>query len=344
MSVAILIDFKYTGKWPFLERLASRHKVECREMVTNTPDFHKNKIGTLRRYFHYFFFPLRLVLKHPSQWECIVAWQQFYGLNYALWSRLLRKKKKLSLITMTFIYNPKGGLAGRLYRRYIKYCLTGGYIDKLVCYSPQECSSYAEHFGIAQSLFTSLPLGIDASTGDNIPTRKGNYIFSTGRSNRDYDFLVDAVADRYDLRIACPEYKPAAKEGTHRVEVLDNCFGDDMLRQMAESLCVVIPLRDTGISSGQLVVLQAMRLGKPVIVTENDTMPNYIDQGKTGFIVPKDRQQLLKTIDLIAGDDELYRRMAECQQTTFAKRFTEEALADRMSDIITRLTPVSHPR
>ncbi len=337
MSVALLVDFKLRSDWPFLRRFASKHKVDCVSKVSNTPDFHTTRFGVLRRYYRYFIFPLKLVLKHPADWDCIVGWQQFHGLNYALWSSLLHRPKKERLIVMTFIYNPKHGLVGKIYHRYVKFCLSSGYVDRVVCFSSQECRTYAKQFGLPESLFTSLELGIDATEGADIVPHKGTYVFSTGRSNRDYDFLVESLGDSYNLRIACPEYTPAVQGGSHTLEVLDNCFGDAMLREMADSLCVVIPLRDTAVSSGQLVVLQAMRMGKPVIVTENDTMPTYIDHGTTGFIVHKDKRQLLDTIRLLDSDKELYERISRNQRAAFTARFTEEALADRLSQVIDSL-------
>ena len=337
MSVALLVDFKSPADWPFLRRLALNRKVDCRSEISNTPEFHKTRLGVLRRYYRYFAFPLRLVLNRPADWDCIVAWQQFYGLNYAMWSRLLRRPKRVRLITMTFIYNPRQGFLGKFYHKYIRYCISGGYIDRVACFSPQECRSYARQFNLPESLFTSLELGVDATEGTGIRPHKGSYVFSAGRSNRDYDFLTDALRDTYDLRIACPEYTPAVPSGSHTLDVLDNCFGEAMLHEMAHSLCVVIPLRDTAVSSGQLVVLQAMRMGKPVIVTENDTMPTYIDHGTTGFIVPKDKRELLDTIRLLDSDKELYERISRNQRTAFTARFTEEALADRLSQVIDSL-------
>ena len=58
--------------------------------------------------------------------------------------------------------------------------------------------------------------------------------------------------------------------------MLNDCIGDDMLKIMARSHCVVIPLKDTGISSGQRVILQAMALGKPIICTDADGIRDYV--------------------------------------------------------------------
>lgn len=337
MSVAVLVDFKLNDGWTFRKKLAEYYPLDCRECVTNTPEYHGSKSGVLKRYLKYFTFPLKMVLNTPAQWECIVGWQLFYGLNYAFWSRLLGKKKRTKLIVLTFIYNPKRGFLGKIYERYIKYSLSGGYIDKVVCFSPDECRDYSKRFGLPDDLFTFIPLGIGSVTGKPVSPVKGDYIFTTGRSNRDYDFLVEAVKDDYDLKIACPGYKPSTPPGSKRVEVLDDCFGDKMLEEMAGSMCVVIPLRDTKVSSGQLVLLQAMRMGKPVIVTENLTMPNYIDNGQTGFIIEKDKDALLNALHQLSGDDALYAAMSESQKTVFRERFTEEALAERVADMIRNL-------
>ena len=80
-----------------------------------------------------------------------------------------------------------------------------------------------------------------------------------------------------------------------------------------------------------------MRMGKPVIVTENDTMPTYIDHGTTGFIVPKDKKQLLDTIKKLESDNELYECISRNQREAFRAKYTEEALADRLSKVIDSL-------
>ena len=50
-------------------------------------------------------------------------------------------------------------------------------------------------------------------------------------------------------------------------------------------------------STGQVVILEAMALGKPVIATETVGTPDYIENGITGILVPPwDQGALRKAI------------------------------------------------
>ena len=45
---------------------------------------------------------------------------------------------------MTFIYKPKG----RLYHKFIGYALSSTYVDKIICFSKEECKYYSDLFNI----------------------------------------------------------------------------------------------------------------------------------------------------------------------------------------------------
>lgn len=199
-------------------------------------------------------------------------------------------------------------------------------MDKIICYSSSEPQYYAKVLDTPLSKFCFVPLGINRIEG--IKPSKGNYIFSTGRSNRDYDFLIDATfGANMKVKIACSGYEYHGTSDTSNVEILQNCYGKEMLHVLADSFCVVIPLKDTHISFGQLVILQAMQLGKPVIVTENDTAKNYIANGKNGFIIRKDRKELLDTLNKLKSDEQLYNSMSANELKDFNSKYSLSGLA-----------------
>ena len=53
-------------------------------------------------------------------------------------------------------------------------------------------------------------------------------------------------------------------------------FGEEYFKMLANCYCVVIPLKDKKISSGQLVLLQAMQFKKPIIITDTVTVKTYV--------------------------------------------------------------------
>ena len=179
--------------------------------------------------------------------------------------------------------------------------------------------------------FKYIPLGI--SELQHPPVRHGDYIFTAGISNRDYEFLCDTLAGMpYQVRIACPGVK--VPQGATNIQVLSNCYDDDMLRQLAECSVVVIPLKDRHISSGQLMLLQAMQMGKPVIVTRTDTLSTYVDDGKTAIFIDNTPEQLLDALHQLTTDPARYDSISQNASLKMAKEFSERALGTNIGKLI----------
>lgn len=78
----VLVDFDKDEKWSFPKTLESvtHAKWETKRHVTN--HLHGGLLPNLLRFFWYFFFPL-IILIRRKQYDKVIGWQQFYGLNFA---------------------------------------------------------------------------------------------------------------------------------------------------------------------------------------------------------------------------------------------------------------------
>ena len=326
----ILVDFIPNENWGFREKLSASSSEKWNVSFCKTNTLHGGKLASVKRMFWYFFFPLQMVFKR-KKYDKIIGWQQFYGLNFAFWCRLFNLKKVNDLTVMTFIYKRKSGGAGNLYHQYMKYIVTSKYINRFICFAKEECEYYSEMFGVDKSKFVFVPLGKCMESNTAVTDEK--YIFATGRSNRDYDFLVEAVKDsEYKLVIACDSYH--LKESVENVTVLNDCHGEQMLELMAKSHCVVCPLKNLKLSSGQLVVLQAMSLGKPVVCTMSDGIKDYVVDGVTGLLVKNEKEEWLEALDRMYSNPEAYIEMSRMAKKTFLANFTENAMYERISKIV----------
>lgn len=325
----VLVDYDEDDSWKFIKALDSESSSEwvLKKKVTNR--LHGSLVKNFMRVIWYFIFPLTIVLRRKSYGK-IVGWQQFYGLNFAFFCRLFHLSKVNDLTVMTFIYKRKSGFAGRVYHRYMKYIVTSRYIDRFICFSKEECGDYASMFGVDANRFVFVPLGIAPVEAAKIVD--DGYLFATGRSNRNYDFIVEALAGTdFRLKIACDSY--LRRNIPDNIEVLHDCYGAKTVELMSRCHCVLIPLEDLKMSSGHLVALQAMSLGKPVICTESDGIKDYIVNGVNGLSVVNTRKAWLSALHKLQ-DAKFYEEMSRKAEILFRERFTENAMYQRVSRII----------
>ena len=283
-------------------------------------------VAKWRRVTNYFLFPLQFILGHRHIGR-VVAWQQFYGITTAFYNRLLPLHRDMRITVMTFIYKPKAGLAGRVYHHFVETALASGNVKDVIVFSRSEVEYYAGLFPKAAHKFRYIPLGI-ADMSD-IATRRGDYIFTAGVSNRDYDFLFEALGGTdYRVRIACPGVR--VPHGVTNIEMLEDCYGDRMLHELAGCRAVVIPLKDRNISSGQLMLLQAMQMGKPVIVTRTDALTEYVEDGRTALFIDNKPDQLRDALNRLETDQQLYDSLAENARRKVSEEFSERKLGEHI--------------
>ena len=281
------------------------------------------------RYLKYLFYPLYLIAVR-NRYEVIISWEQFFGLVMAFYMRILHIKNCPPVDIMTFIYRPKKGIAGKLHFYFVSKAVTSRYVRKIYVFGKSEIDYYMQLFGLPREKFVAEVLGIaDIASQINAlaPVQHGRYFIAAGRSNRDYDFLRDAWKDSTEqLCIVCDV---ESADDTPHIHYEKDCHGNDYLRLLADARAVIVPLRSREFSSGQLVVLQAAMLAKPVIVTENDTIRDYVDDGKTGFIIAKDSKALKQALQKL-DDAELYAQMCQNARDKFEHCFSLYELGCRV--------------
>lgn len=326
-KIIILLDTETTSGWGFTSALQESYEVDCINKISNTPEYHKG-LGNIRRQISYLTLAVKAIFC-CKRYDAVIAWQQFFGIYMSALIRFLHLRIKCPIIIMTFIYKPRDGYKGKLYRQFVKYALSAKQVKRVTVYSQSEVKHYSQLLGLPQDRFTVLHLGIDDTP---VETNKGDFIFSTGRSLRDYDFLCNASPENVPIVIAADNYYPKIEK--RHITVLRDCFGDAMLHKMAECFCVVVPLKDKETSSGQLVILQAMMLGKPVIVTENKTAGFYLEDNKTGFIIDKTQAALQNALKILSEDREKYNEISQNARNEFSEKFTTYRLGKEVSSLI----------
>ncbi|WP_072803652.1 glycosyltransferase family 4 protein [Rhodococcoides yunnanense] len=195
-------------------------------------------------------------------------------------------------------------------------------------------------WGIERSRLHFVPLGIDTDfytlqTEAPVPGR----IMSAGEDRfRDHDLLVDAVAAvrrsvpeaHLELATGLPVDVPADL-GTVHTERLDG-----RMRCLYQRASVVaLALRPTISGSGLTVVLEAMASGRPVVVTDNPGMADYVEDGVTGVLVPGgDADALADAIAALLTDPERAAAMGHAAAARVRSQFTSSVMASHLAQIV----------
>lgn len=330
----VLTDFEKDRNEEFIKSLENMTNMKWKVKNSINNGLRNTILDNIKRYIKYFTFPFKMFLNRKKI-DRIIAWQQFYGLIYAFYCRLFRVKKENKLYIMTFIYKPKKSILGKLYFKFIKYIVKSDYIDKIICFSQKECIYYSNLFQIEQEKITSVKLGIEKLPELNLEPSEEKYILLAGRSNRDYNFIIESLKNtKYKVKIICDEFKNVEK--FDNIEIYNNVFNLEYYKMLAKAFCVVIPLADEKISSGQLVVLQSMQYKKPVIITYNEPIQEYIVNNENGIMIQKDKEELLQSLKIIYKDKELYNRLATNGFEKYKESFSIEALGNSVGKIINK--------
>lgn len=206
--------------------------------------------------------------------------------------------------------------ASRLKYAVMRWCFSS--VATVICSARAEAAYYADAFGWPASKVAYLPFHTDPSFLD-ITTSEGDYAVAAGRSFRDYDTLLDAWAT-VSMPLVIVGYKgrrtAPANVTLHRELPLA-----ELTRLIAGSRIVIVPLEARRISIGQSVILQAMAMGKPVVVTAVDGTVDYLEHMQTGLLVPpRDPAALAAAATTLDADPGLRERLAQAGRERIRER------------------------
>lgn len=112
----------------------------------------------------------------------------------------------------------------------------------------------------------------------------------------------------------------------------------NMAKLMASADVVVAPFRSTeGISDIPLVVLEAMALGKPIVVSNLEGVKEAIRDGENGLIVDiNNHDELINAITNLLNNPALREEISN-QAILCAKRFSYSEISSRLSDLYLKI-------
>jgi glycosyltransferase involved in cell wall biosynthesis len=166
-------------------------------------------------------------------------------------------------------------------------------MDAIFVYAATQRQYAIESLGIPADRIHLIPFHADARFYHPAPEAPvENRISSAGLEWRDYPTMIEAVRG-LDVEVRLAAASPWSK---HRNETADRELPPNVsarryeyqeLRELyASSRFVVVPLYDNDFQAGVTTLLEAMAMGKAVIVTQTEGQRDVIRHGVNGIYVP----------------------------------------------------------
>lgn len=209
---------------------------------------------------------------------------------------------------------------------------------KIQVYCESEAADYADYYGIDPNKFVWIPYCTDVDDYC-FPAVEGNYVFSGGTQDRDYDTLFRAVEGMpAELRVAVREDRLPAGPLPGNVRVLGRLPKDEFWSALAGARVVVLSLDpDVMRRPGVITYVTAMRLGKCVVVNDPRGARSYVADGTTGLVVPaRDPAALRDALHRVLVDDGLRRRLGADARAFAAEHFAASRYAGDLAALLKR--------
>lgn len=115
---------------------------------------------------------------------------------------------------------------------------------------------------------------------------------------------------------------------TSHIHLLGEVDEDTKQKLLRQSRCMLMPSRNEGFG---LVYLEAMRLGRPCLVSTLDAGREVVNPPEAGLAVnPDDRDQLVEGICSLMSDDDQWRLLSERARTRYEQNYTAKHFQDRL--------------
>lgn len=209
-------------------------------------------------------------------------------------------------------------------------------IERFVVHSTAEVSIVREWLGLEEGAVQFVPLQRAPIPALEEEERDAPFAVAMGSANRDYRTLIEAAARApIPLTIVAA---PRAVEGLAippNVTLRSGLSPEQCWRLAQRARFSVVPLADTNAASGQVTVIEAMRMDRPVIATRSAGTVDYVEDGSTGLLVaPSDPDALGEAMRRLWDDGAERARLAANASAFAEEQLSDEAAAKALARVL----------
>jgi glycosyltransferase involved in cell wall biosynthesis len=273
----------------------------------------------------------RAALGRLEDYEAVLSDGEHVGLPLALGMRA-RKRSLPHVVICHHLTTPPKPLLFRALRPHRQ-------MSRLLVHSRRQLELAIQKLRIPPSSLHFQPYGVDESFWRPRRRREERLVVAAGREHRDYATLASAV-DGLDLNVflaAGSLHSPRARQATASgwpQNVSAGFAGRRELRDWyARAAIVVVPLIPNDFQAGVTTLMEAMAMGKALVVTETDGQRDVVEPGVTGLTVPPgDVGALREAIAGLLANPAERRRLGTNARAAVEATFTTTTYASSLAE------------
>lgn len=309
---------------------ATSYGKEYYSEVLKLPNLIRERFGFLSPLF-YILIPFWAIFKSPK-FDLVIAHEPRMGFVYGFLKRVFKIGKPI--LVFQIILPESKNFLGRIKFIFEKFSLGG--ISACVVNSSFEKKLYEKYFSF-KNKFIFLPLHVEPEDIFRYREKEENFIFTGGGAERDFQTLFSVareIPNKFILVTFAKSMLP--KENPPRnISISLKMDLEEFLRIMAQAKVVVIPLNKVNKSAGQVMLLQAMALGKPVIISNNPSIKDYVKDQKDCFLVePEDKDSLKLAFLKVLEDKNLRKTLGENARKKIQSQFSMKEYNLKLKNIL----------
>ena len=202
--------------------------------------------------------------------------------------------------------------------------------------SEPEIQTVIDRFGVRPDRVAFVPL-CSTIAPERVLEPEQLCVLAAGRTLRDFSLLLKVAGQLAPTPVCviCGMDDCRDEDIPKNAEILREVDRFVYLQRLRQATCVVIPLLPTERSTGQVVLLEAMALGKPVIATRSPGTVDYIRDGETGMLVEPGNESNLRTAcETLLRDPAMCRRMGAAAQAHIKKYGRPDDYAEALLQVL----------
>jgi glycosyltransferase involved in cell wall biosynthesis len=212
------------------------------------------------------------------------------------------------------------------------------HIDTFVVHTRREIDIYSDWLKLPKERFQFLPYQAPDIETTYEEETAAPFMASLRTAHRDYPTFFEAVK-----RLDIPTVVATGVNALDGIEVPDQVQTpfkipkSECLKLAQQARLNVIPLlpKDGVTAAGQVTIVEAMHMGRPLIATRYYGADDYIIHGETGWLVePNSVESMMEAIDLLWHDHDLRQYLANNARDYAKKHFSDPVAGQNLERVL----------